>query len=66
MKVRTGRKVGRTLYLQVGEQSSDDDLLIGVMDTRKLGRLVAAAMNAYMRPEDWKDLAADLNQNRSL
>ena len=33
---RTGRKVGRTIYAQDGPQASDDDRLIGVMDTPEL------------------------------
>ena len=33
---RTGRKVGRTIYAQAGPQPSDDDNLIGVMDTPAL------------------------------
>lgn len=32
----TGRKVGRTIYLQLGDEPSDRDQLIGVMDTPEL------------------------------
>ena len=42
---RTGRKVGRTIYRQVGEEPSDDDRLIGVMDTPELAALVVEAVN---------------------
>lgn len=41
---RTGRKVGRTIYAMVGDTPSDDDTLIGVMDTRSLAQ---AAVNAH-------------------
>jgi hypothetical protein len=41
---RTGRKVGRTIYEQTGPEPSDDDPLIGVMDTRQLA---AAAVDAH-------------------
>lgn len=30
---RPGRKVGRTIYAQQGQTASDEDVLIGVMDT---------------------------------
>ena len=33
---RTGRKVGRTVYAQVGREPSDDDALIGMFDTAEL------------------------------
>lgn len=40
---RTGRKVGRTIYAQLGTEPSDDDPLIGVMDTPELAAAVVAA-----------------------
>lgn len=43
---RVGRKVGRTLYVQVGAEPSDDDVLVGLMDTADLARLVVEAVNA--------------------
>lgn len=46
---RTGRKVGRTIYAQVGEQPSDEDVLIGVMDTPRLAEEAANAHNAALR-----------------
>ena len=33
---RTGRKVGRTIYVQLGTTPSDNDPLIGMMDTAEL------------------------------
>lgn len=42
---RTGRKVGRTIYAQMGPEPSDDDPLIGVMDTPDLAHLVVRAVN---------------------
>lgn len=33
LKWRTGRKVGRTVYAQLGAEPKDGDPLIGVMDT---------------------------------
>lgn len=44
MTWRTGRKVGRTIYLQTGPEPSDSDPLIGVMDTPELARKAVAAI----------------------
>lgn len=41
---RQGRKVGRTIYAVVGPEPSDDDILIGVMDTPQLA---GEAVNAH-------------------
>jgi len=46
---RTGRKVGRTIYVQIGDEPSDGDPLIGVMDTPELAALVVEAVNAYSK-----------------
>jgi len=43
---RTGRKVGRTIYAQVGDEPSDGDVLIGVMDTPGLARKAVDGVNA--------------------
>ena len=45
---RTGRKVGRTIYAQMGDRPDDSDPLIGVMDTPDLARLVVRAVNATL------------------
>lgn len=47
MTWRVGRKVGRTIYHQLGDQPSTDDLLIGVMDTPRLAEQAVAAVNLY-------------------
>lgn len=44
MILRTGRSVGRTIYRQVGDEPSKDDVLIGVMDTPELAAMVVAAV----------------------
>jgi 6-pyruvoyltetrahydropterin/6-carboxytetrahydropterin synthase len=44
---RTGRRVGRTIYAQAGPEPSDDDLLIGVMDTPELAAEAVDAHNAH-------------------
>jgi len=48
---RVGRKVGRTIYLQRGPEPSDDDPLIGVMDTARLARTAVEAVNAMQKPD---------------
>lgn len=44
-RLRTGRKVGRTIYAQAEGEPSDAHALIGVMDTRELAAAVVAAYN---------------------
>lgn len=46
---RTGRKVGRTIYAQVGETASDKDPLIGVMDTCALAYEAVCCHNTALR-----------------
>lgn len=41
---RTGRKVGRTIYAQLGPEPSDDDPLIGAMDTPELAAQAVGAV----------------------
>ncbi|MGH2689035.1 MAG: hypothetical protein ACRDKW_09550 [Actinomycetota bacterium] len=45
---RVGRKVGRTIYVQLGPEASDDDPLIGVMDTRALAVAAVQGHNRLM------------------
>jgi hypothetical protein len=40
LRWRQGRKVGRTLYAQLGPEPSDNDPLIGVLDTPELAEQV--------------------------
>lgn len=42
---RVGRKVGRTIYAQQGDEPSEDDPLIGVMDTEWLAEIACRAHN---------------------
>ena len=45
---RVGRKVGRTIYAQIGSEPSDDDPLIGVMDTIAIARAAVEGHNRLM------------------
>lgn len=45
---RTGRKVGRTIYAQLGKSPSDDDPLIGLMDTPALAASAVETHNASL------------------
>ena len=47
---RVGRKVGRTIYAQLRATPSDDDPLIGVMDTPMLASHAVTAHNAVIEP----------------
>lgn len=49
MKFRTGRKVGRTLYVQIGDQPDDMDLLIGIVDSSDQADIIVNAVNAVER-----------------
>jgi hypothetical protein len=46
---RVGRKVGRTIYHMAGDQPSDTDELIGVMDSPALAAFAVRGMNAETR-----------------
>lgn len=48
MKFRTGRKVGRTIYRQFGDEPSDDDELIGLMDDPHMAEAVVEGLNAQV------------------
>jgi hypothetical protein len=53
---RTGRKVGRTIYIQrLSEQPTDEDHLIGVMDTPELAALVVASVNEALNRLEQSD-----------
>ena len=42
---RVGRKLGRTIYAQVGDGPSDEDTFLGLMETGRLAALVIDAVN---------------------
>lgn len=46
-KLRAGRKVKRTLYLQIGPEPRDTDPIIGLLDN-DWAELVAHAYNAWL------------------
>ena len=50
--MRQGRSVGRTLYLQVNPGASNDDLLVGIMDSPQLAGFVAKCVNARRGIDD--------------
>lgn len=47
-RFRTGRSLGRTLYMI--DPETGEDTFIGVMDTRELATFACEAMNAATRP----------------
>jgi hypothetical protein len=46
VKLRQGRKVGRTIYQQMGAEPSDDDPIVGLVDTPELAAIVVEAVNS--------------------
>ena len=48
---RVGRRVGRTIYAQIGAEPSDDDALVGVMDTPALARAAVEGHNRLIGAE---------------
>lgn len=44
--LRQGRKVGRTLYQQMGDMASDDDPIVGLVDTPELAAFIVEAVNS--------------------
>ena len=42
---RQGRKVGRTIYVQIGAEPSDHDILIGMMDSPELAQEAVSGHN---------------------
>lgn len=53
---RIGRSVGRTIYAVRGPKASDNDLLIGVMDTPHLAREAVDCHNARI---GWHEAAEE-------
>lgn len=48
MTWRVGRKLRRTVYHQLGEQPSDDDILVGFMETAALAQQVVDEHNRLL------------------
>ena len=49
---RTGRHLGRTVYAILGPQASDDDPVLGMMDTRELAAEACAAHNRRLAMDE--------------
>jgi hypothetical protein len=63
---RVGRKVGRTIYRQVGLEPSDDDVLIGVMDTPELAAKAVAALQHDPAQKRIEELENALRKIKSI
>lgn len=57
LRWRTGRKVGNTIYRQLGEAPSDDDPIIGFMSDPADAALAVAVVTAAFMPVDGGDEA---------
>lgn len=51
VKIRQGRKVAKTIYVQLGEEPSDDDALVGYIEDPALASLIVARFNG--EPRKW-------------
>ena len=49
---RVGRKLGRTVYAQEGDVPSDDDPLLGFMESDAIAEQVVEAINHLRAPPD--------------
>lgn len=46
---RVGRKLGRTIYVIVGDEPSEADILIGMMDTPQQAQFVCQVVNQWLQ-----------------
>lgn len=46
---RVGRSLGRTIYAQVGDEPSKDDILLGMMDDMSVAALIVEHHNFFLR-----------------
>lgn len=51
---RVGRKLGRTIYAQEGDEPSDDDAFLGLMETEDIAATVVNAVN-YVKTIEGRD-----------
>lgn len=63
---RPGRKVGRTIYRQVGDDPSDDDVLIGVMDTTEDAMWVCISANCESPGPDPSRVGRLISENERV
>lgn len=48
LRWRQGRKLGRTLYAMLGDEPSDNDVLLGMVDDPLLAQYIVAIHNARL------------------
>lgn len=58
MKLRRGRKVGRTLYVQRDADPSDDDVLVGTVDSPELAAFLIEAVCWYLERAERREPGA--------
>lgn len=58
---RVGRKLGRTIYMQRGEEPSDADMFLGIMDSRAMAATIVHVLNtsADLEPPVYDDAHDD-------
>lgn len=55
MKLRTGRREGRHLYVQLGPEPSDEDPPIGMVDTDRLADIFVQFVNDRLEAGGYPD-----------
>lgn len=48
-RLRQGRSIGRTLYVQRGREATNVDLCVGIVDSPRLAALIVEAVNAHLQ-----------------
>lgn len=58
---RVGRKLGRTIYMQRGDEPSDADMFLGIMDSRAMAATIVHVLNtsADLEPPVYDDAYDD-------
>lgn len=52
MRLRVGRHLGRTIYIQPADQPTDDDVVVGMVDTASLAELIVRTVNERYDPQE--------------
>jgi len=61
---RVGGAVGRAIYVQEGGEPSEQDTLIGLMDTKSQAMLAVLAVNSLIERQDSSKLDQDLEDDK--
>lgn len=51
-RLRTGRTLGRTIYVETGSGNPDHDLVIGIVDSPLIAEYIVEAVNRLQKQAD--------------